>query len=66
MSINGLTLMHQIKRVIDQPSSIFSSHGALQNSAHLVKRLKGARRNPGHGFAFPSAPPNIAENLHHR
>jgi hypothetical protein len=65
MTINGLTLMHQIKRVVDQLSSVFSSHGALQNSSHLVDRAPGSRRSPEHGFALPSAPANIAENLQH-
>jgi hypothetical protein len=66
MTINGLTLMHQIQRVVDQPCSVFSCHGALKNTAHLLKRPTRARRSPEHGFALPSAPPNIAEILHHR
>jgi hypothetical protein len=51
VTINGLTLMHQIEGVIDQLSGVFTRHGALPNS----RRVLGTTTPPGGSAGHDSA-----------
>jgi hypothetical protein len=57
--------MHPIQGVVDQPRGVFARHGEPQFVTKRLDRSTGTGSSPEHASAFPSAPPNIAENQHH-
>ena len=64
MLVSGLALMHPIQGVVDQLGGVFARHGEPQFVTNLLDRATGTGSSPEHASAFPSAPPNIAENQH--